>query len=398
VTIVLERKDMDYHIVDYFPHSLLLKEEGPCISLFMETSNLIGGRDKDQLVFKNLVQEARDSIKHHYPSRDYALVFQTFDVINNDTALWNQMKQGIAVFASFNTIIIYVCHKRFKNQLIVANSFHLKPLVAYYQDKMMFTILALEADHFKVYLGSGYDIENIVLPHDIKTTLAGLLGSQRTDSYHTPGSYGGAMVGTNYHGHGGKKDDIEKDKEKFFRYIFKTMHELSLSKYPYPILVISTAVNHPLFQSIGLNPLIVSPYIDGSVDREDKASILNKIKLVQDQIYHASIQRLINHYHQSVPSMVSGMLDEILKKMMQGNVETLFIELDKERPGKLDTLQYQSQALPIDSIDVDDMLDDMLQEAYKHGVKVYVLTKDMMPTDTGIAAIYRYNEPSIAKI
>lgn len=383
---------MDYQIVESFPHPLLLEDQGPCVSLYMKTSPLILGRDKDQLVFKNLINEALDTIKQYYPLRDYQPLQEGLYKMVNDTHLWNTMKEGIAIFASLQEIVVYVCHKSFIQRLVVANSYHLKPLVAYYQDKMMFTVLTLEADHFSVYLGSGYTLEKVMLSKDIETTLEGLLGSQKTDNYQTHGSFGGAIVGTNYHGHGGKKDDLEIDKEKFFRHVFKTMHELSLKLYPYPILVISTAVNHPLFLKVGTNPLIVKTMIDGSIEREETASILGKIKEVQVRLFQTSIELILNKYHQAVPALVSSHLDQILMKMMSGSVETMMIEEEKMRPGTLDKIHHRSYPLPLDSIHVDDMLDDMLQEAYRHGVKVYVLPKAMMPSSSGIAAIFRYVE------
>ena len=383
---------MDYQIVEAFPHPLLLQDKGPCLSIYMKTSSLILHREKDQLVFKNLVNQALDTIKQYYPLRDYLPLQEGLEMMISHTHLWNTMKEGIAIFASLQEIIVYVCHKPFLERIVVANSFHLKPLVAYFQDKMMFTILALEADHFSVYLGSGYALEKVLLPDDIETTLEGLLGTQRTENYQTHGSYGGSMVGTNYHGHGGKKDDVEKDKEKFFRHVFKTMHELSLKLYPYPILVISTAVNHPIFTRVGFNPLIVKTMIDGSIEREETPSILAKIKVVQDALFQSSIELILNSYHQSVPLRVSSHLDDILKKMMTGNVETMLIEEEKMRPGTLDKDHHRSFPLPLDSIHVDDMLDDMLQEGYRHGVKVYVLPSAMMPSSSGIAAIFRYIE------
>lgn len=38
----------------------------------------------------------------------------------------------------------------------------------------------------------------------------------------------------------------------------------------------------------------------------------------------------------------------------------------------------------------DDLTDDFAQATYLQGGDVYVLEKDQMPTDAGVAALYRY--------
>ena len=38
----------------------------------------------------------------------------------------------------------------------------------------------------------------------------------------------------------------------------------------------------------------------------------------------------------------------------------------------------------------DDLTDDFAQATYLQGGDVYVLERDQMPTDTGVAALYRY--------
>ena len=75
---------------------------------------------------------------------------------------------------------------------------------------------------------------------------------------------------------------------------------------------------------------------------------------------------------------------------MAGRVATLLIEADREIPGRIDAatgdIEFDDLAHP----EVDDVLDDLGALALKMGGQVVIVPTERMPTETGIAAIYRY--------
>ena len=75
---------------------------------------------------------------------------------------------------------------------------------------------------------------------------------------------------------------------------------------------------------------------------------------------------------------------------MGGRVATLLIEAHREVPGRINAatgdIAFDDLAHP----EVDDVLDDLGALALKMGGQVVVVPTERMPTETGIAAIYRY--------
>jgi len=83
-------------------------------------------------------------------------------------------------------------------------------------------------------------------------------------------------------------------------------------------------------------------------------------------------------------------LTQVAKAVVGGRVATLLIEAQREVPGRINAatgdIQFDDLAHP----DVDDLLDDLGELAKKKGGDVVIVPAERMPTETGIAAIYRY--------
>jgi fibrillarin-like rRNA methylase len=71
-------------------------------------------------------------------------------------------------------------------------------------------------------------------------------------------------------------------------------------------------------------------------------------------------------------------------------VQTLFVEDNRQVPGKIDentgNVVFDDLAQP----DINDVLDDIARLVLKKGGTVIVLPTNYMPTSTGAAAILRY--------
>ena len=75
---------------------------------------------------------------------------------------------------------------------------------------------------------------------------------------------------------------------------------------------------------------------------------------------------------------------------MAGRIATLLIEADRQIPGTLDDA---TGAITLDELanpEVDDLLDDLGERVLKTGGEVVLVPSGRMPTQTGIAATYRF--------
>ncbi|MFU8793739.1 MAG: hypothetical protein ACNA7K_06925, partial [Acholeplasmataceae bacterium] len=172
---------MTYTITHAFPHEMLKNPKGLSLSIYMPTHRVIFDHKKDVLVFKNLAKEAILSIEKSDDANDFSELIYLLKSMEHDTNFWHHAKDGLAIFANHEDMIIYRLESDVKPVAIVSNSFHIKPLVAYFQSVETFLVLALEANAFSLYIGDHHEMNPLKLDDDVKTTLSEILGNEYTD-------------------------------------------------------------------------------------------------------------------------------------------------------------------------------------------------------------------------
>ena len=83
-------------------------------------------------------------------------------------------------------------------------------------------------------------------------------------------------------------------------------------------------------------------------------------------------------------------LAEVARAAVGGRVATLLIEARREIPGRVDASTGELEFDDLSHPELDDVLDDLGALVLKMGREVVVVPRERMPTETGIAAIYRY--------
>ena len=86
----------------------------------------------------------------------------------------------------------------------------------------------------------------------------------------------------------------------------------------------------------------------------------------------------------------TGDLGDAGSAAASGRVATLLVEADRQIPGRLDAATGAVTPADLSHPDVDDLLDDLATLAMERGAEVLVVPKEHMPTDTGVAAVFRY--------
>src|SRR5699024_12401252 len=93
-----------------------------------------------------------------------------FQEIMNDREFWRSTQEGLAIFSSSERCIVYFLQRPVKEISVVANSFHIKPLIRVYQYADQYHLLGISRKDFPMFIVSRYEIEKINMPpHDIST-------------------------------------------------------------------------------------------------------------------------------------------------------------------------------------------------------------------------------------
>jgi hypothetical protein len=378
---------MTYRIVKNFPQDLPFDKEGPFISIYQTTQ--VHPFDKGNIItFKNLMKEALSLIEVQYDKRIVEKFSRPLQEIVSDLDFWLYATQGIAVFVSQEDCIVFRLNQPVENHVYVQNDIVIRPAVATFQNQIHAYVLALTKDYFNVYECDFVSIKKVELPDSIETTIKEVLGDQKTDAFVGFGSTGTRNSTGLFYGQGGKKEEVDLDTEKFFRYVDKTVYEELSKKKPIPLILASVSKNQTVFRKISNNPYLSIEGIALSVDSMSEEQLCEHTREVLQPEKRRRLQALVERGAKALADQrASDLVDDIIHAAVAGQVESLLIDYDKRY---LATIDWQSLKIIKNSTNHDtDIFDEIAKVVLKNRGKVFIIDSAMMPTTTGICAIYR---------
>jgi hypothetical protein len=275
-----------------------------------------------------------------------------------------------------------------ENHVYVQDDIVIRPAVATFQNQIHAYVLALTKDYFNVYECDFVSIKKVELPDSIETTIKEVLGDQKTDAFVGFGSTGTRNSTGLFYGQGGKKEEVDLDTEKFFRYVDKTVYEELSKKRPIPLILASVSKNQTVFRKISNNPHLSIEGIALSADSMSEEQLCEHTREVLQPEKRRRLQALVERGAKALADQrASDLVDDIIHAAMSGQVESLLIDYDKRYLASID---WQSLKIIKNSTNHDtDIFDEIAKVVLKNRGKVFIIDSAMMPTTTGICAIYR---------
>lgn len=369
---------------------LLAKQEPPCISLYQPTHRHRPANEADPIVFKNLMRDIENSLRQHYPTRDVRSLMEPFQKIARDSLFWKHTRDGLAVFAGLKVFDVFQLQRPFPELAVVADSYHVKPLLRYLQSGDRFQVLGLTRDSVAVYVGNRYVLDAEPLPEGFPSKLAEVVPPEESERGESVAS-SSAGVGSPkmFRGHGEGKYD--KDTEKFFRAVDRAVTDHFSKPSGLPLVLVALSEHQSLFRRISQNPLLLGDgvAINPTVLKADE--LRKQVWQVLEPHYLARLAELKENFT-TAQARQSGSCDlsDVARAAVAGRVGTLLIESERILPGIIDRSTGEIRSGNLSAPSVDDMLDDLAELVLTHGGEVVVVPRDRMPTTTGLAAIYRF--------
>lgn len=372
---------------------LSIKQE-PCLSLYMPTHQSHPENLQDTIRFKNLLKQLEESLLKKYSSDKVMAHMEAFEALAHDEGLWSHVALGLAVFSAPGMFKMVGLPIPVDELAIVADSFHLKPLMHYMQSMDRYHVLGLSLHTFRLFEGNRHVLTEVEFPKEIPKTITEVLGEELTDKHSTVASYGGSggEGQSMHHGHGGRKEEVEKDAERFFRVVANTVYERYSKPTDLPLILAALPEHLSLFRKVNKNPLLLSESIaidPATVSTEKLVSLAWKI---MEPAYILKLNNLVSGFEQArANGKGSDDYKEVAVAAVEGRIDTLMVEADRIIPVRITNLVTgNTQKKDLINPKVDDLLDDLGELVMKMGGQVMVLPAAKMPSQTGLAAIYRY--------
>jgi hypothetical protein len=83
-------------------------------------------------------------------------------------------------------------------------------------------------------------------------------------------------------------------------------------------------------------------------------------------------------------------VNEVAQAAAFARIGKLLVDADKHIGGRIDPTNGRVEYGDMSQADFDDLLDDFAERVMKTGSQVLVMPAEQTPSDTGVAAIYRF--------
>lgn len=379
---------------------------GPCISIYQPTHRQHPDNQQDPIRFRNLVKQAKASLQSEHSASQVDLLLARFHALAGDAQFWNHTTEGLAVFGSADFFRNVRLQRPMPELAIVAGSFHVKPLLRIVQSADRFQVLAINRRDVRLFEGNRDALDEVELAADVPATITQALGDELTEPQQQPHSYGtgpaavgggsnrgpgGPKTGGIRHGQGAKKDELDKDTERFFRAVDRAIVEHHSKPGGLPLILAGLPEYHALFREVSHNSQLVDAGIEINVDA-----------LSLEQLRERAWQVMLPHHLQRLETLLDRFgaaraaqrgaddLHEVATATTSGRIETLLLEADRRIGGRLDAETGKVVAAELSDPEVDDVLDDLAEGVIRTGGEVVIVPADRMPSNAGLAAIYRF--------
>lgn len=377
---------------DDYPERLLESRDGPCLSLYQPTHRHHPDNQQDPIRFRNALKGLEESLRRQYPNREIAPLIAPFRELANDASFWNRTLDGLAVLGSAGFFRAYRLQRSVPERTVVAESFHLKPLVRIAQSADRYRILGLSRHEAKLFEGNRDVLDEVDWLQGVPRTPAEVTGSDERDAERTTRHYGAPSSGkVTRHGTDVKQDAVDRDTERFFRAVDRAVLEHHTGSTPTPLLLAALPEHHHLFRRVSRNPALAAAALYAHPDSMPLDALRRRAWDLVQPYYLERLAGLVDAFEAArAHGRASADLSDIGVAVASGRVLTLLVEADRVVAGRFDSAGGAVHFGALSDPDTDDLLDDLAESVLRSGGEVVVVPGERMPTESGAAATYRY--------
>ncbi|OGT28374.1 MAG: hypothetical protein A2Z17_05550 [Gammaproteobacteria bacterium RBG_16_66_13] len=368
---------------------LLQVAAGPCVSLFMPTHRHHPGTAQDPIRFKNALREAKRLLSDRYSGRDIRSLLDPVAALP-DTEFWRYQADGLAIFRSPDRLEHYRVALAVPELVVVAESFHVRPLLRCLQSNLRYFVIALSQNSVAVYesTSSSFVAADIPdLPVEMSAFAAGAKGRGALTAHSTGAGRNARMV----HAAGSSEALAKEELARYFRAIDRAIAG-ALGNVDAPLILAGVGYYFPIYREVSRLRNLAEDAIEGSPDAMTPEELHARAWSVAGAILRKNEDRALEGYGRAVEKdRALDDLEVIAREALGGRIRQLFLAQDAHAWGTLDraTGQLNRWNEQQGSHD-DDLLDDVAEAVIARGGEVISLPRERMPGGKDVVALLRY--------
>lgn len=399
--------------------AVLEPQPAPCLSLYLPTHRNVPDNTVDRPAFRHLVESLELALEP-LASRDHIeRLLQPFHMLEGDRDFWEHTRDGLAVLAAAGHAHVFSLHRPVPPLAVVGQRFHATPLVRLAAAAERFHVLLLTSREARVCEGiawidpRGAAIERLdplpLVPRPgafTRTTLtrADVVDEEIFQPHRVQRGMG--IEGIIHGGTGAKRDDVDADTEIFLSFVDAVVHEQASRPTGLPLFLVAQPRLAATYRGLAKNPLLAEDHVAKDPHLLTEEEILAAVVPLFTAARGRRVAREVRAFAQARDhGRAAGDLADVARAAVAGQVATLLIEADRFEPGRLDratgAIEFAAApttTAPLDRSRTGDLPAEVTEDLYGavaetvllHGGTIVALARNEMPTESGVAASYRY--------
>jgi hypothetical protein len=369
--------------------------------------------EQDPTLLKDLIDQAEEELRAQ--GLEVAKIDELLEPVRElvpNRLFWEYQWDGLAIFRSMDQFYVYRLPLDFEPLVVVAERFHLKPLLPLVFENERFYLLSLDHEAMKIYQGSRFAMSQLEL-QDVPEGLADFLEPELREQhlqFHTdtitPGGEGtrpAALHGTGanasrpavFHGQGAIEIQEEDELIPYFQQVEEGVEEL-LDGETAPLILAGVEYLLPMYRQVNSYPHLAEEGIPTDPDAMDEKALHDRAwEIVQPRL-EAEREAARNRYLSLAGSgseRVAQDVETIVPAAFYKRVDLLFVSLHTQIWGTFErttegrgAVEIHDERQPGD----EDLLNAAAIHAMFNGAKVYAVEPSEIPGEGPLAAVLRY--------
>ena len=275
-------------------------EEAVRVSIYLPTHRSRPENQQDPIRYRNLVQQAARALEEEASSADAKAILERLNGVlaDGESDFWNHLTEGLAVLATPKRLLHYHLLEPVPERVTVGPHFHVMPLLHNYEQVDRALVLDLARDRFNLLQVGTHALEPVDTG-EMRTRFRELFDDLDSQANVNVGSYAGRQGA--YHGHRARPEEVQKDREKYFRYIDQQLASW-MGDTPRQVVLAGTEENRVLFRELArggfyldsevtkpldsMEPVEASRTVRDLLRPRDEARALQRIRWYRQQAAH----------------------------------------------------------------------------------------------------------------
>ena len=367
---------------------LIEKGKAPCLSIYMPTHKAGAEVQQNAIRLKNLLKEAEERlVTGGRRAADVEKLLEPVQALVKNNPFWRQQSSGLAIFLCPDFFRTYRLPVDFQPSVVLAERFHVKPLLPLFNTEGRFYVLALSQKDIRLLECSRYSVKE-TRPEGVPRNIDEVLKYDVFEKQlrNRPGMSGAT-------GQKGSSAWTDYGKENIQRYLQQVEKGLKpyLKEERAPLVFAGVDYIFAMYREANAYPYLLETAINGNPDQMSAEDLQALAWPVAEPWFRKEQEEARVRYRQSIGTgLASNNLEEIVPAAHHGRIGYLFVEVGQEKWGTFNSQTGKAVLHAGAKKGDEDLIDFAAIQTLGGGGKVYAIGRDAMPDREPVAALFRY--------